>query len=538
MIKDLLQFVKPLRFQMFIAILCGTIGHLLAISIPVLGIFGVLTALGFFSFNLIYIFYALAFCSGFRGVFAYIEQNRNHYIAFTILAQIRDKIFTALRKLCPAKLDGKNRGNLISIITSDIELLEVFYAHTVSPVVIACIITVVIGSIMWLFDPVFAIISITAHITVGCILPILTSKNNSKIYTNYREQNGKLSSFYLDSLRGLDEILQMQNGQKRIEEIQKQTKKLEVEQEKIALHEGKTNAVADALVLFFGGLMLAVSSFTQENLTHIALPTVIMMSSFGPVLALSKLSVGLSRTLACAKRVQELINEVPEVFDVENGKNPKYSDLKIEDLSFSYSDKQVLKNINLQFLDGKITSIIGQSGSGKSTLIKLIMRFWNSKGIKISDEKLEEIDTKALRNMQSYMTQDSDIFSFSIKENILIGKISASEQEMIEASKKASLHDFVMSLQNGYDTKVGELGDTLSGGEKQRIGLARAFLHNGDLLILDEPTSNLDSLNEGIILKSIKEHSKTTILISHRRSTLGVSDKSFEIKDGMLGVSI
>lgn len=530
----LIGFVKPLKFQMLIAVLCGTAGHILAISIPVLGITAVLSALGFYDFNINNIFAALCVASVFRGIFAYCEQQRNHYIAFTILAIIRDKVFAALRKLAPAKLDGKNRGNLISIITSDIELLEVFFAHTISPIIIATLVSLAVAVFLGSFSIIFAIISLLAHLTLGFILPAIGIGKNQDIYTSYRNQNGELSSYYLDSLRGIDEVLQLENGQARLSEISEKTKDLEYIQIKKATLEGSNNGTSEILVYFFGAAMLLASSITQTSVENILLPTVVMMSSFGPVLSLSKLTVGLGGTVASAKRVLTLLNEQPEVTEVENGKTPDFSHVKITDLSFSYGDNTVLKNINAEIQDKKITSVIGKSGSGKSTLVKLIMRFWNSDGIKISDENLTEIDTQHLKKIQSYMTQDSDIFSSTILENIRIGDLTASDKQVIEAAKKASLHDFVLSLENGYNTPVGELGDTLSGGEKQRIGLARAFLHNGDLLVLDEPTSNLDSLNESIILKSIKEHNKATILISHRKSTLGISHISYEIENGVV----
>lgn len=533
---SLIKFVKPLTLHMVVAILCGTIGHLFAISIPTLGIVATLSVLGFYEFNVESIFIMLGIFSVLRGVFAYLEQQRNHYIAFTVLAIIRDKIFGKLRQLAPSKLDGKNRGNLISIITSDIELLEVFFAHTISPVAIAILVTLTIAGVLSTYHPLLAIISLTAHLVIGLILPIIRSKFGKDVYINYRNQSGELSGYYLDSLRGIDDVLQMQNGQSRIDEIKSRTAKLEVEQKKKAELEGTNNALSETFVFIFSGLMLFVSSLLTDNLVGVLVPTVIMMSSFGAVLSLNKLTVGLGATIACAKRVNDLLNEEPEVSEVINGKTPEFDGVLIKDLDFSYGEKSVLNNINLNIKNNKITSIVGKSGSGKSTLVKLIMRFMNSNGISISGCSLDDIQTNHLRNIESYMTQDSDIFASSIMENIRIGNLNATDEQAIEASKKASLHNFVLSLKNGYDTKVGELGDTLSGGEKQRIALARAFVHDGDLLILDESTSNLDSLNESIILKSIKNHNKATILISHRKSTLGISDIYYEVENGNLVV--
>ncbi|MFI3169492.1 MAG: ABC transporter ATP-binding protein [Faecalibacterium sp.] len=529
---QLIGFVKPLTLQMLIAIFCGVMGHLFAISIPVLSVVAVLSAVGLAAYPVRMIFVLLACASLFRGVFAYFEQQRNHYIAFTILAIIRDKVCTVLRKLAPAKLDGKRRGDLIAMITSDIELLEVFFAHTISPVMIALFVAFLVAGVQYLFNPVFAVISLMAHILVGFILPICRGGKGAAVHADYRKQNGALSSYYLDALRGIDEVLQLQNGQAKIEDLQAKTRNLDALQKQRACLEGKNNALAETVVLFFGALMLIVSSMRSQEIVSIIIPTVMMMSSFGPFLSLSKLTVGLGGTIASADRVLALLQESPEVIENAAGAKPVFDGVHLQDVSFSYGETEILRNITMEIAQSKITSVIGKSGSGKSTLVKLMMRFWNSNGISIGGAPLDAIETKHLRALESYMTQDTDVFARTIMENIRIGDLNATDEQVIQAAKKASLHDFIMTLQDGYDTQVGELGDTLSGGERQRIGLARAFLHNGDLLVLDEPTSNLDSLNESIILNSIKSHGKATILISHRSSTLRISDASFELRNG------
>lgn len=535
-IQTMLLFVGPLKLRMCIAIFFGVIGHLFAISIPVLGVVCGLCAVGLLEYSLPMLFGILVCNSFLRGVCAYREQHQNHYIAFKILAIIRDQVFTVLRKLCPAKLDGKNRGNLISLITSDIELLEVFYAHTISPTAIAIIVALIISSIMFQFHPIYALISMTAYICVGCVLPFLSASNKNEIYETYRNETGELSSYYLDSLRGVEEILRHLQGEERLKEIIARTKCLEIPAKKISSHEGNINGIADAFVLSFTGIVFITGMYLELDLVGIILPTALMMSSFGPTLSLSKLSVGLSKTLAAAKRVHALLEEEPEVVENAVGQTPAFTDIKVQNLQFSYAEETILKDINLTIENNKITSIIGKSGSGKSTLLKLIMRFWNAEGISISDVSVSDIETKHLRTMQSYMTQDSDIFSSSIMENIRVGKLDATDEEVMLAAKKASLDEFIQTLPNKYDTLVGELGDTLSGGEKQRIGLARAFLHDAPLLLLDEPTSNLDSLNESIILKSLKEeqNQKAIIIISHRASTLSISDRSFHIEKGCI----
>ncbi len=535
--KSLLQligFVKPLTLQMCTAVVCGVLGHLCAISIPVLSVVAVLAALGLVAVPVPVLFGLLGGASILRGVFAYFEQQRNHYIAFTILAIIRDQVCGALRKLAPAKLDGKKRGDLIAIITSDIELLEVFFAHTISPTLIAVLVALTVAGVQYQIDPLFALISLVAHALVGFVLPVLRAGKQGGLHAQYRAQNGALSNYYLDCLRGVDEVLQLQNGQERIAQIKAQTDALDALQKKKAMLEGNNNAVAEGCVLGFGALMLVAASLRGQDVVWVMIPAVLMMSSFGPFLSLSKLTVGLGGTIASAGRVLALLQEEPEVAAVEDGATPAFDGVSLQNVHFSYGQTPILQDVSMQIADRKITSVIGKSGSGKSTIVKLIMRFWDSKGISIGGAPLDEIDTKHLRRIESYMTQDTDVFARSIMENIRIGCLDATDEQVIEAAKKASLHAFVSSLKDGYQTPVGELGDTLSGGEKQRIGLARAFLHDGDLLVLDEPTSNLDSLNESIILKSIQEQQKATILISHRTSTLGISDASFVIQEGQV----
>lgn len=534
----MIGLVTPLTGHMLLAILFGTLGHLCAIAIPVLGAVAVLTALGFLPYSLQSIFITMLCCGLFRGIFAYVEQNRNHFIAFTLLALIRDKVFGALRKLCPAKLEGKERGDLIAIITADIELLEVFYAHTISPIAIAFLVGCVMTAFMAQFHFVFAITAALAYLITGIILPIKMSKNAQKLFAMQREGAGKLSSYYMDSLRGIEDITQLGAGEKRLAEIKAQTLALNHMMEGIVKEEGKVTAIADGLVLGFAFLMLCLSMMLAPSFPAILLPTIAMLSSFGPVLSLSRLSTGLSRVLAAGERVLALLEESPETEEVLEGETPDFTGIKTQNLSFSYGKEEILKDLSLSFQKGNIYGIYGKSGSGKSTLLKLLMGFWTAPkdSIRLSNVSLENIRTTQLRKLQSYMTQETDIFHTSIAENIRIGKLGATMEEVELAAKKASLHDFVMTLPHGYDTKVGELGDSLSGGERQRIGLARAFLHDAPLMLLDEPTSNLDSLNEAVILSSLRkeQENKTIILVSHRKSTLAFCDEMVTVSKGCL----
>ncbi len=536
----MIGLVKPLSFHMVLAVLFGTLGHLSAISIPVLGAVAVLTAVGLLDLSLTSIFVAMACLGVLRGVFAYTEQNRNHYIAFRLLALIRDQIFTVLRKLCPAKLDGKNRGNLISIMTADIELLEVFYAHTISPIIIATLVSLTMVVLMFQFHWVYAVTALVGYLVTGVVLPILMSKKSQMLFAMQREGFGDLSGYYMDSLRGLSDIQQMDCGQARREEIHKKTEKLETMFKGITEEEGKVNALADSLVISFGCLVLVEGFFLMggENFVALLLPVVIMLSSFGPVLALSRLSTGLSRMLAAGERVLDLLDEEPEVVENTTGETPMFDGASVQNLTFSYDDEEILKDLTLAFPKGKIIGIFGKSGSGKSTLLKLLMRFWNppANSVKISDVDVCTMETAHLRNLESYMTQEVDLFHSSVGDNIRVGKLGATIEEIQVAAKKASVHDFIMTLPQGYDTQVGELGDTLSGGEKQRIGLARAFLHDAPFMLLDEPTSNLDSLNEAVILKSLKEEQegRTVLLVSHRKSTLAICDEKVTVEHGRL----
>ncbi len=535
----MLGLVRPLAFQMVLAVLFGTLGHLSAIAIPLLGAAAVLTGLGLLSLKLNMLFVAMICCGILRGVFAYVEQNRNHDIAFRLLALIRSQLFGALRRLCPAKLEGKNRGNLITILTADIELLEVFYAHTISPILIAILVGAVMTTIMVHFHPIYGLTALIAYLVTGVVLPILMSKKSQKLFALQREDFGNLSGYYMDSLRGLSEIQQMDCGAVRLEEIARRTKGLEKLLHQINREEGNISALADGLVIFFGGLVLVEGFFLFDGrFATLLLPVVLMLSSFGPVLALSRLSTGLSRMLAAGNRVLNLLEETPEVTENMEGETPDFSGAEVKNLNFSYGEEEILTDLSLDFPRGKILGIHGKSGSGKSTLLKLLMRFWNppENSVQVGGVDVGKIKTAHLRQLEGYMTQEIDLFHASIYDNIRVAKLDATLEEVQGAAEKASIHDFILTLPQGYATQVGELGDTLSSGERQRIGLARAFLQDAPLLLLDEPTSNLDSLNEAVILKSLKEEQqeRTVVLVSHRKSTLSICHQTHTVERGRL----
>ncbi len=536
--SKLITLIKPLIHYMFFAVIMGVLGFLCAIFIPVLGVMAVLSVLGInFALSLKYIFLSLIICAVFRGILRYGEQACNHYIAFRILAVIRDKVFSALRRLCPAKLEGKDNGNLISLITSDVELLEVFYAHTISPILIAFLISLIMILFISYFSPILGIIAMMAYFFVGVIIPIINSRKIKNSGLAYRNKAGELNSIFLDSLRGLQELIQFSSTSTRKKEIAQKTAQSEILHKKLKKGEIASRNFTEGTIFMFNIIMLFTASIlyfkSEINFVALIISVTALVSSYGPVIALSNLSNNLAQTLASGERVISLLEEIPIISEKTDGIDKDFNKIECKSLSFSYDDIKILDNISMKFEKNKITGILGKSGCGKSTLLKLIMRFWDrdSGQLLLSDTPIENINTKSLRKNESYCTQETYLFNDTIGNNIAIGKADATKEEIITAAKLASIHQFISELPNGYDTFIGELGDRLSGGEKQRIGIARAFLSNAPVMLLDEPTSNLDSLNEAIILKSLHSvNNKTIILISHRKSTLAIADDIYSME--------
>lgn len=552
---QLIGLVKPLLIFMIAAILLGTVGYLCAIFLTILAgqvlAHGLIPQLFFRIRNPRLVFMPvktvltiMIVIALLRGILHYIEQYCNHYIAFRLLAIIRHKVFEALQKLCPAKLESRDKGNLISIITTDIELLEVFYAHTISPICIAFLTSLFMVLFIGHYHYLAGLLALIAYIIVGVIIPVINGKLGSAEGMTFRNNFGELNSFVLDSLRGLDETIQYNQGEERKQEIIERSKQLAKQQEYLSYREGTQRSITNTVILLasFGMLFLTLFLYLNHELGFegIITCTLSMMGSFGPVVALSSLSNNLNQTLASGERVLSLLEEKPLVEEVEGDKesNNPFKGATLNHVTFSYDDETILDDYSLKLEPGKITGIHGVSGSGKSTILKLLMRFWdvNQGSITVDEEEIKQIPTKHLRNMESYVTQETHLFHDSIANNIAIAKKDATHEEIMEACRKASIHDFIMTLPKDYDTEVGELGDTLSGGEKQRIGIARAFLHDAPMILMDEPTSNLDSLNEGIILKSLKESSKqkTIVLVSHRVSTMNIADTVYEMKNGKI----
>ncbi len=537
---SLIGLVKPLVGFMVLAIVMGLIGHLCASFITIFGGFAVLKLLGFdVGMGLAAIFVCVVVFAIVRGVLRYAEQACNHFIAFKLLAIIRDKVFMALRKLCPAKLEGRDKGDLISIITSDIELLEVFYAHTISPIAIAVLYTIVMCIFIGSYSTVFGVLALCAYVVVGVVIPLIISRLSGDDGMRFRTKSGDLSSFVLDSLRGLPEIIQYNQGEQRLHKMNEKTENLAVDEERMKRTSGRNMAVTNTVILIFDLAMLFISASMYQqgavDFSGVLIPTIALMSSFGPCVALANLGSTLQNTFAAGNRVLDILDEVPVVNEVTGRPEVAFDGAEAENVTFSYGNETILEDVSVEIPKGKVVGIVGKSGSGKSTLLKLFMRFWNvnSGAVKISDTDVSEINTKNLRDMEGLVTQETHLFHDSVRNNLRIAKLDASDEEIEAACKKASVHDFIMSLPKGYDTPVGELGDTLSGGERQRIGLARAFLHDAPFMLLDEPTSNLDSLNEAVILKSLSEerNDKTVVLVSHRQSTMRIADEVYSVED-------
>ena len=595
---SLIGLVKPLLHIMAAAIILGTVGYLCAIFLTILagqvilrGLAGNAAGAGISVISeaamkstwlsgasVNRILAVMILMAVLRGILHYMEQYCNHFIAFKLLAIIRHKVFAALRKLCPAKLEGRDKGNLISIITTDIELLEVFYAHTISPIAIATLTSVIMVIFIGRYHVLAGVLALASYLIVGVVIPMWNGKRGSQKGMEFRTEFGELNSFVLDSLRGMDETIQYDQGKKRKGQMSDRSRKLAGMQEDLSWMEGSQRSFTNLMILLasFGMLALTIYLYGKGEIGFdgILTCTIAMMGSFGPVVALSSLSNNLNQTLASGERVLSLLEEKPlveEILDgtefhavgrfndmekqdeperitagmyvkgsdsekIENESVVEFTGAEVSHVTFAYEEETILDDYSLKLAPGKITGIHGSSGSGKSTLLKLLMRFWdvNEGMISVDNKDVREISTRHLRDLESYVTQETHLFHDSIANNIAIAKPGATREEIMRAAKKASIHDFIMTLPKGYDTEVGELGDTLSGGEKQRIGIARAFLHDSPLLLLDEPTSNLDSLNEGIILKSLKEDkaNRTVVLVSHRTSTMKVADVVYEMENG------
>lgn len=522
------------------AVINGSIGYLCAMGVTVLGAVGVAKALGeniALSYNWII---ALAIgCGVLRGLLRYIEQYSNHYIAFKLLAILRDRIFQVLRKLCPAKLESRKKGSIIAMLTSDIETLEVFYAHTLSPIYIAILVSLTVcvftGTVV---SPWLAAAAFLGYLVIGILVPVISSAALKESGVNYRREFASFNSYFLDSIKGIQDILFHNAGEQRKKEVNERSEKLLKETRQMKEASTKAAAATELIVSLFILLTLAVGILLvhkgEITVGKMVLGVVAVFGSFGPVIAISALPGNLTQTFASGDRVLNLLEETPVAEEITNGKNISYEKLEVKDLSFAYNTSEpVLKNICMHAQKGEIVGIVGESGCGKSTLLKLLLRFWkkDSGEINYNNIDIEQINTSNLLDNVTMVSQVTYLFDDTIEENLRIARPDATQEELEEACRMASVHDFITTLPQGYKTRVGALGDNLSAGEKQRIGLARAFLSGRELILLDEPTSNVDSINEGIILKALaqQKHKKSIILVSHRESTMAIADRVYKM---------
>lgn len=541
--SKLIGLVRPLTGYMVLAVIMGLLGHLCASFITIFGGFGVMHVLGLSApLSTTAIFVSVILFAVLRAGLRYAEQSCNHFIAFKLLALIRDKVFGALRRLAPAKLEGRDRGDLIAVITSDIELLEVFYAHTISPIAIAVLYTVIMCLFIGSYHAALGVLALCAYLVVGIFIPLCISRFSGDTGMRLRRESGELSAFVLDSLRGLSEIQQYGQGAKRLGDMNARTDALGQEEARLKRITGRNTAITNTVILLFDLAMLFAGAALYRGgavgFDGVLIPTMALMSSFGPCVALAALGSTLQNTFAAGNRVLDILEEGPVTEEITGQPETAFHGAAVQHVTFSYDGERILDDVSVDIPENAVIGIVGRSGSGKSTLLKLLMRFWNVQqgSIQISGREIETINTGNLRDMESLVTQETHLFHDSIRNNLRIARQDATDREIEEACRKASVHAFIMSLSQGYDTPVGELGDTLSGGERQRLGLARAFLHDAPFLLLDEPTSNLDSLNEAVILKALRKErtGKTVVLVSHRPSTMRVADRVISVENGRM----
>ena len=542
---SLILLLGSLSYIMILAVINGSVGFVCAMGVTVFGAVGVAKALGeTIALSYGWIIGLTIGCGVLRGLLRYFEQYSNHYIAFRLLAVLRDKIFGALRVLCPAKLESKQKGSIIAMITSDIETLEVFYAHTISPICIAVLVsTAVFLFVGFVSSWYLALVALVGFLTIGIVVPLISSGKLKESGVKYRAEFASFSAYFLDSIKGIKDIVLNNAGEEREKEVNKRSDGLLKETKKMKHNITRAGSAIELTVSVFVLITLAVGILLVKKdmlpLGRMIIGMVTVFSSFGPVIAVGSLPGNLTQTFASGDRVLNLLAEKPAVEEVKNGKDFDYENLDVKDLSFSYDGQtEVLKDIKMHAEKGEIIGIVGESGCGKSTFLKLLLRFWERSGgeINYDDIDIDKINTDSLLKNVTMVSQSTYLFEETIEDNLRIAKPDATQEEIENACKMASVHDFIMTLPDGYKTQVGALGDNLSAGEKQRIGLARAFLRGSELILLDEPTSNVDSINEGIILKALKEqkNKKSIILVSHRESTMAIADRIYKVDGGVM----
>lgn len=542
---SLVMLLGSLVYIMILAVINGSLGFVCAMGVTLFGAVGVAKVLGetiALSYGWII---ALAIgCGVLRGLLRYLEQYSNHYIAFRLLSVLRDKIFGALRTLCPAKLESKKKGSIIAMITSDIETLEVFYAHTISPICIAVIVSlavfIFVGNVSHWY---IALAALVGYIMVGIVLPLVSSARLKASGVRYRAEFAAFNAFFLDSIKGIKDIVLNNAGESRKAEVDRRSDELLAETKKMKNDTARafsaTELTVSAIIIAALVIGIVLVNCGMLSIGRMIIGVTAVFGSFGPVIAVSALPGNLTQTFASGDRVLDLLAEKPAVQPVENGSEFTFERLNVDDLSFSYDgETQVLSDICMHAQKGEIIGIVGESGCGKSTFLKLLLRFWQKGGGSIcyNGTDIDAISEPSLLENVTMVSQTTYLFDETIEDNLRIAKPGASQEEIENACRMASIHDFITSLPEGYKTRAGALGDDLSSGEKQRLGLARAFLRGSGLILLDESTSNVDSINEGIILKALRQQkrSKSIILVSHRESTMAVADRVYRVEKGRM----
>ena len=547
---SLIVLLGSLSYIMILAVINGSAGFIAAMGVTVFGATGVAKALGIMglcapvTLSWGWIIGLAVGCGVVRGGLRYLEQYSNHYIAFKLLAVLRDKIFAALRVLCPAKLESKQKGSIIAMLTSDIETLEVFYAHTISPICIAVLVSVAVFLFVGFVSSWYlALVALCGYIVIGIVVPVISSSRLKESGVNYRREFASFNSYFLDSIKGIKDIVINNAESERENEVNRRSDILLKETKRMKNGITRASAATELIVSIFiaaalvAGIVLV--SADMLDLGAMIIGVVAIFGSFGPVLAVSALPGNLTQTFASGDRVLNLLQEKPAVTPVKGGKTFDYRQLDVDKLTFGYErNAPVLKEVCMHAKRGEIIGIVGESGCGKSTFLKLLLRFWEKDGgtIAYNGTDIDQINSDNLLDNVTMVSQTTYLFDESIEDNLRIAKPDATMEEIERACKMASVHDFIVSLPEGYKTQAGAMGDNLSAGEKQRIGLARAFLKGSELILLDEPTSNVDSINEGMILRSLAEQKskKSIILVSHRESTMAIADRIYRVCDGIM----
>ncbi|ECP4565050.1 ABC transporter ATP-binding protein [Listeria monocytogenes] len=541
-VRWLLKFVKPLRGKMILAILLGIISNLSVILISLIGAYGILAVILVQPLNPYKWLFVMVGCGVLRGVARYLEQYLNHDIAFRLLAIIRERIFSTLRKLGPARLSGKKSGDLITAITSDVEALEVFFAHTISPVFIALGTTIVTVGFLGMYDTGLALILLLGQILVGVVLPMISYKRNKKIGTAYQTEFVGLNQAVMENIASLQDIFQFKLGEARLANLTDRGEKLNKQYQKRLRQGSELQILGEWVLIGTATLILVLGSFWQLPLETILIGTVLSLSSFGSVLALNALGTALLTTFASGKRLYALTEEKPVVTFNGPLELTDFESAELNKVCFSHDGKQaILSELSLDLPKGKWLGIGGESGSGKSTLVKLLMRYWDPGGeVNLNNQPLPKITESSLHQIEGVMEQSTFLFEDTIGNNIRLGKKAATLDEVKEAARKAAIDKWIETLPEGYDTKIGGQARNLSDGERQRIGLARLFLHDAPLLLLDEPTSNLDYINEQAILNTLRSEiqDKTVLVISHRKTTLDLAEEQWLLEKGVLKQAI